>query len=78
MKRVNVYITPKQEVLDPQGKAIQASLDLIGFAGIVEIRLGKFIQMRMENPNSETLDSICNKLLANTVIEDYRYEILDE
>lgn len=78
MKKVHVYVTPKRGVLDPQGKAIQSSLDLIGFKGVEEVHLGKFIELKMQNPSKEQLDAICNKLLANTVIEDYRYEIISD
>jgi phosphoribosylformylglycinamidine synthase len=75
MKRVKVFVTPKQGVLDPQGQAIQSSLKLIGFDGIADVRLGKFIELEMEDPSKESVDKICQKLLANTVIEDYRFEI---
>lgn len=76
MKKVKVFVTPKQGVLDPQGKAIGSSLNLMGYQGIGNVRVGKVIELELANPTKENIESMCNKLLANTVIEDYRYEIL--
>ena len=76
MKKIKVYVTPKQGVLDPQGKAIGSSLNLMGFQGVGTIRVGKVIELELEQPTKENIEAMCNKLLANTVIEDYRYEIL--
>jgi phosphoribosylformylglycinamidine synthase len=76
VKQVKVFVTPKRGVLDPQGKAVRSGLELMGFKGIGDVRLGKYIELEMENPNKENIEAICNKLLANTVIEDFHYEIL--
>ena len=76
VKTVHVFVTPKEGVLDPQGKAIRQSLGLSGYQGIEDARLGKFIELKVANPNKKMLDEICERLLANTVIEDYRYEIV--
>ncbi|MBI4040747.1 MAG: phosphoribosylformylglycinamidine synthase subunit PurS [Deltaproteobacteria bacterium] len=75
-----VYITLKNGVLDPQGQAVQKSLHLMGFQGLSSVRLGKYIEVCFEDSISkekakEELKSMCEKLLANTVIEDYRIEL---
>ena len=75
---VHVYVTPKKGVLDPQGKAVQSGLNHIGFSEIEEVHLGKFIEFRMRNPDKEKIEMMCKQLLANTVIEDYRYEIIKQ
>ena len=77
MKKVHVYVTPKKGVLDPQGKAIASSLKLMNFNGVGEVRLGKFIELELENADEKMIKTMCEKLLANTVIEDYRYEIVE-
>ncbi|SFB15028.1 phosphoribosylformylglycinamidine synthase [Lentibacillus halodurans] len=77
MKKVTIHITLKQGVLDPQGQAIQTSLNNLGFAEVEEVRTGKSIELLLEN--RENMDSriteMCDKLLANPVIEDYRFEV---
>lgn len=75
MSKVKIYITPKAGVLDPQGKAIQAGLQHIGMHEIDAVHLGKYIEITMRQPTKEKVETMCKKLLANTVIEDYRYEI---
>jgi phosphoribosylformylglycinamidine synthase len=69
----------KRGVLDPQGKAVQRSLSHLGFEGVEEVRVGKFMEVRlsaMGRPEAEKLlQDACQRLLANTVIEDYRFEI---
>jgi phosphoribosylformylglycinamidine synthase subunit PurS len=76
--RVTVY--PRREILDPQGKAIQNALVRIGFADVEEVRAGKSfeIQLRADDPAAadRALRRMCEKLLANTVVEDYAVEIL--
>ncbi len=77
--KARVFITLKNGVLDPQGKAIQGSLENLGFHGIKAVRQGKLIEIALDekdkNKASEKLDNICKNLLANTVIENYEYEI---
>jgi phosphoribosylformylglycinamidine synthase PurS subunit len=78
--RAKVYVTPKPGVLDPAGKAIEHALHSLGFADAHDVRLGKFIEMRIDGePDrvSSRLDEMCRKLLANGVIEDYRFEVAD-
>ncbi|WP_164670147.1 phosphoribosylformylglycinamidine synthase subunit PurS [Virgibacillus doumboii] len=73
MKKVTVHVTLKQGVLDPQGKAIQTSLNSLGFQEVEEARVGKYIELYIgESENVEArVQEMCDKLLANPVIEDY-------
>jgi phosphoribosylformylglycinamidine synthase len=74
--KARVYVTLKPGVLDPQGRAIQNALSNLGFAGIAGVRQGKFIELELADgtPPAE-IDDMCRKLLANTVIENFRVEI---
>jgi phosphoribosylformylglycinamidine synthase len=71
---------PKEGVLDPQGKAISHALGTLGFKGIGEVRQGKVIELELraasESEARAELEQMCKKLLANTVIESYRVEIV--
>ena len=74
-----IHITLKKDVLDPQGKVIANSLSNLGFEGIQSVRQGKYIEIILDgnDKNSATtkLNEMCEKLLANLVIEDYSVEI---
>ena len=74
-----IHITLKKDVLDPQGKVIANSLSNLGFEGIQSVRQGKYIEIMLDSndKNSATskLNEMCEKLLANLVIEDYSVEI---
>jgi phosphoribosylformylglycinamidine synthase len=75
--KARITITLKPGVLDPQGRAIQNALGGLGFAGVAGARQGKLIELDLADGTSEaTIDEMCKKLLANTVIENYRIEIL--
>jgi phosphoribosylformylglycinamidine synthase len=78
--KAKVYVTLKKSVLDPQGKAVQHALETLGFGGVKDVRMGKFIELDMKEatkPEAEQkLKSMCEKLLANTVIEEYKYELV--
>jgi len=75
--KTRIYVTLKGGVLDPQGKAIHHALDGLGFTGINDVRAGKMIEMDVADDTSDAdLDAMCRKLLANTVIENYRIERL--
>ncbi len=78
MKAV-VTVTLKQGVLDPQGKAIEGALASLGFAGVEGVRQGKLFEIALTDTDAESarkrLTEMCEKLLANTVIETYRIEI---
>jgi phosphoribosylformylglycinamidine synthase len=77
--KVRVHITLKNGVLDPQGKAISHALGALGFDGVNDVRQGKFIELDIAETDQararESVDSMCRKLLANTVIEDYRIDL---
>ena len=79
MFKANVYVSLKKQVLDPQGKTIQHALHDLGFESVQSIRYGKFLEVELDAPTrekaEEDLNAICRRLLANPVIEDYRYEI---
>ena len=74
-----IYITLKKDVLDPQGSVIANSLRSLGFNNIEDVRQGKLIEVKLNAENKETankqLNEMCEKLLANLVIEDYKVEI---
>ncbi len=78
--KVNVYVTLKDSISDPQGTAIQGALTKKGYQGVESVRIGKFIELELEDRPAEeaekTIEEMCEKLLANTVIEQYTYEIL--
>ncbi|MDQ3712925.1 MAG: phosphoribosylformylglycinamidine synthase subunit PurS [Acidobacteriota bacterium] len=78
--KAKVYVTLKPSVLDPQGKAIQHSVELLGFGQIADIRQGKYFEIALdadlsENIARQTAERIAKDVLANPVIEDYRVEI---
>ena len=74
-----IHITLKKDVLDPQGKVIANSLSDLGFEGIKSVRQGKYIEIILDWDNKDAaaskLNQMCEKLLANLVIEDYSVEI---
>jgi phosphoribosylformylglycinamidine synthase PurS subunit len=75
--KARVTITLKPGVLDPQGRAIQNALGGLGFEGVAGVRQGKIIELDLADGTSEaSIDSMCSKLLANTVVENYRIELL--
>ncbi|MBN42942.1 MAG: phosphoribosylformylglycinamidine synthase [Alphaproteobacteria bacterium] len=77
--KAHVHITLKNGVLDPQGKAISNSLTSLGFDGVEGVRQGKFIELDLADSDAEVakarVSKMCEKLLANTVIENYTVEI---
>ena len=77
--KATIQITLKSGVLDPQGKAIENALGQLGFDGIDEVRQGKLIEIDLQAANAETaraqLADMCEKLLANTVIENYDIQL---
>ena len=73
--KARVFVTLKSGVLDPQGKAIQHALEGLGFGGVNDVRAGKLIELELADGTSEAdIDGMCRKLLANTVIENYKIE----
>jgi phosphoribosylformylglycinamidine synthase len=73
--KASIFVTLKGGVLDPQGRAIQHALSGLGFDGVNDVRAGKLIELDLADGTSdEDIDAMCRKLLANTVIENYRIE----
>jgi phosphoribosylformylglycinamidine synthase len=79
MKKVKVYITLRESVLDPQGQAVNDSLHNMGYDTVKDVRIGKYVELMLEKTDDleQKVEEVCEKLLANTVIEDYRYEVED-
>jgi phosphoribosylformylglycinamidine synthase PurS subunit len=77
--KAKVHVTLKTGVLDPQGKAIAHALGSLGFNGVESVRQGKFLELEIAETDAvkarAQLDEMCKKLLANTVIEDYRIDL---
>jgi phosphoribosylformylglycinamidine synthase len=73
--KTRVYVTLKNGVLDPQGKAIHHALEGLGFGGVRDVRAGKLIELDLaESVGDAEVEAMCRKLLANTVIENFRIE----
>ena len=76
--KARVVVTLKKSVLDPQGQAVSRALGTLGFSEVKDVRLGKIIELDLDETDSararERLTQMCEKLLANTVIEEYRIE----
>jgi phosphoribosylformylglycinamidine synthase subunit PurS len=77
--RVKIFVSLRNGVLDPQGKAIEKSLHTLGYGEVQDVRMGKYLEIEIEAASREAAESrireMCDKLLANPVIEDYRFEI---
>ncbi|AIL65208.1 phosphoribosylformylglycinamidine synthase [Rickettsiales bacterium Ac37b] len=78
--KVRIYVMPRKEVLDPQGKAIMSSLSTLGFSNLQEVRQGKLLELTLAEQNTDKIADIvhemCKKLLVNEIIEDYNFEIV--
>ena len=73
--KVRVHVSLKPGVLDPQGRAVHHALDGLGFEGVRDVRVGRMVELDVSEGTTEAeLDEMCRKLLANTVIENYRIE----
>ncbi len=79
--RVKIFVSLKNGVLDPQGKAIERSLHSLGYGEVQDVRMGKYLELDVDAGSREGAEArireMCDKLLANPVIEDYRFEISD-
>lgn len=74
-----IYVTLRPSVLDPAGTAVQSGLAHMGYTNVDSIRIGKYIELALEAPDEDTasqqIDRMCDQLLANPVIENYRFEL---
>jgi phosphoribosylformylglycinamidine synthase len=73
--RARILIRPKAGILDPQGVAVERALPALGFAGASNVHLGRLIELDVED--SAQLEAMCDKLLANPLVEDYEIQLLD-
>jgi phosphoribosylformylglycinamidine synthase len=71
-----VLIRPKEGTLDPQGQTVERALPALGFEGASHVRIGRLVELEVEDPSQ--LPAMCEKLLANPLIEDYEVEVVDE
>ena len=79
MFKVKVYVTPKAGISDPQGATIERALPALGFDGVGSIRVGRLITLEVDGADAavvgKDVDAMCRQLLANPIIEDYRFEL---
>ncbi len=69
MTRVRVLIRPKDGILDPQGQTVEQALPALGFSGVTNVHVGRLVELDVDDPSQ--VPAMCEKLLANTLIEDY-------
>jgi phosphoribosylformylglycinamidine synthase PurS subunit len=79
--KAKIHITLKNGVLDPQGRAIAGALSNMGFDGVQDVRQGKYIEVEVKESDRKkaeaAVEKMCSSLLANTVVENYKYELVD-
>ncbi|MBB5181948.1 phosphoribosylformylglycinamidine synthase [Planomicrobium koreense] len=78
MKKVKIYVTLRESVLDPQGSAVMGSLHKMGYGQVEDVRIGKYLELMIADGEKDIdalVNEMCHRLLTNTVIEDYRFEI---
>lgn len=77
--QVKVFVTPREGILDPQGRAVEGALKSLGFMGVASVRVGRYITVDIDAPSRDaataTAAKMCDQLLANPNIEDYRFEV---
>jgi phosphoribosylformylglycinamidine synthase len=73
--KARVLIRPKEGILDPQGKAVERSLPALGFEGVTHVRVGRLVELEADDP--DRLAELCEKLLANPLIEDFEIQTAD-
>jgi phosphoribosylformylglycinamidine synthase subunit PurS len=76
MKTVRVYVTLKPSLLDSAGRTVAGSLQKLGYDEVQNTRIGKLIELQVEDFSEARVKEMCDKLLANPVIEDYRFEVV--
>lgn len=78
MYQVEVFVTYKESILDPQGEAVKTAIHRLEFQEVTDVRIGKYFELTIEKsqrPVTEVVEELCQQLLANEVLEAYRYEI---
>ena len=81
MYSAKIKVTLRKSILDPQGKAVEHSMQSLGYSNILDTRIGKFVELKIDAKSEEearkVTDEVCSKLLANMVMEDYEFEIVN-
>ena len=80
MPQVKVTVTLKPSLLDAQGRVVQDALHALGYGSVAQVRIGKYMELEIDAPTAELdgkIREMCDRLLANPVIEDYRYEVTE-
>ena len=81
MYSAKIKVTLRKSILDPQGKAVEHSIQSLGYKNIVDTRIGKFVELKIDSQSQEEAqlitDEVCKKLLANPVMEDYVFEVVN-
>lgn len=72
--KVRVLVRPKEGILDPQGEAVRGALPALGFGGVEAVHVGRLIEMELEN--TDDVDAMCRRLLANPTVEEYEWEVV--
>ncbi|MFJ7951988.1 phosphoribosylformylglycinamidine synthase subunit PurS [Lysinibacillus sp. NPDC096418] len=78
MKKVKIYVTLRESILDPQGSAVKGSLTKMGYGEVEDLRIGKYLELTIADSARDVdtlVKEMCEKVLTNVVIEDYRYEV---
>lgn len=78
MKKVKIYVTLRESILDPQGSAVKGSLTKMGYGEVEDLRIGKYLELTIADSERDMdvlVKEMCEKVLTNVVIEDYRYQI---
>ena len=75
MATARVLIRPKEGILDPQGQTVERALPQLGFEGVSDVRIGRLVEFEVDDPDQ--IPAMCEKLLANTLIEDYEIEVVE-
>ncbi|MEG0450065.1 MAG: phosphoribosylformylglycinamidine synthase subunit PurS [Lysinibacillus sp.] len=78
MKKVKIYVTLRESILDPQGSAVQGSLVNMGYNEVADLRIGKYLELTISDSTRDIdtlVKEMCEKVLTNVVIEDYRFEV---
>ena len=77
--KAKIHVTLKPGILDPQGKAIEHALETLGFKNASNVRMGKYLELELRETTQDRAEAevkaMCEKLLANTIIEEYRFEL---
>ena len=82
MYKAQIKVTLKKSILDPQGKTVEHSIQSLGYKDVVDTRIGKYVELKLDTHTEEEAkkitEAVCSKLLANPVMEDYEYTIINE